>query len=143
MATLIWPDGEGENARHPEGLQCDCGRFLDWAGFGRDYSCDRCGREYNSGGQDLAPRSQWGEETGEHPADIDRAFNSPDNDGDKLNDRAWDFIAPDKPGPRPCCPFCYSRDFSARYSDHPEDGYRCRDCGCMFDRPIFRGCYAD
>lgn len=31
-----------------------------------------CGEEYNSAGQRLAPRSQWGEETGEHPVDIGR-----------------------------------------------------------------------
>ena len=28
-------------------------------------SCDRCGTEYNGGGQQLAPRRFWGEETGE------------------------------------------------------------------------------
>ena len=28
-------------------------------------TCDICGRDYNSAGQELAPRSQWGEETGE------------------------------------------------------------------------------
>lgn len=27
--------------------------------------CDKCGTEYNGSGQMLAPRSQWGEETGE------------------------------------------------------------------------------
>jgi hypothetical protein len=31
-------------------------------------SCD-CGAEYNGSGQRLAPREQWGEETGEHPLD--------------------------------------------------------------------------
>jgi hypothetical protein len=28
--------------------------------------CDRCGTEYNGLGQRLAPREQWGEETGEN-----------------------------------------------------------------------------
>lgn len=28
-------------------------------------SCDNCHTEYNGSGQELAPRSQWGEETGE------------------------------------------------------------------------------
>ena len=28
-----------------------------------------CGTDYNSAGQKLADRSQWGEETGEHPSD--------------------------------------------------------------------------
>ena len=29
-------------------------------------TCDHCGADYNSSGQLLAPRAQWGEETGEH-----------------------------------------------------------------------------
>ena len=29
-------------------------------------TCEWCGADYNSFGQLLAPRSQWGEETGEH-----------------------------------------------------------------------------
>ena len=48
-------------------FQCDCGRWLD-AGTGEfegEYQCDKCGKDYNSSGQRLAPRSQWGEETGE------------------------------------------------------------------------------
>lgn len=70
-AQLIWPECGEDEARHPEGLQCECGAFLDWAGFGRDYDCERCGRAYNSGGQELAPREQWGCETGETAADWD------------------------------------------------------------------------
>jgi len=30
----------------------------------------RCGADYNMSGQQLAPRSQWGEETGETADDI-------------------------------------------------------------------------
>ena len=44
-------------------LRCDCGTHLtlrDWWST----ECD-CGTEYNGAGQTLAPRSQWGEETGE------------------------------------------------------------------------------
>ncbi len=44
-------------------VQCDCGRKVTlcsgWAN-----ECD-CGAEYNGSGQLLAPRAQWGEETGE------------------------------------------------------------------------------
>lgn len=29
-------------------------------------TCDHCGADYNFNGDMLAPRSQWGEETGEH-----------------------------------------------------------------------------
>lgn len=43
-------------------LKCDCGTTVYLSGFTN--TC-RCGRDYNSFGQLLAPRSQWGEETGE------------------------------------------------------------------------------
>jgi hypothetical protein len=33
-------------------------------------TCSGCGRDYNSAGQELAPREQWGEETGESIEDI-------------------------------------------------------------------------
>lgn len=48
----------------PAILKCDCGEHVhldsSWAN-----ECDGCGAEYNMSGQRLAPRSQWGEETGE------------------------------------------------------------------------------
>ena len=44
-----------------------CGREVELFGFTN--SCD-CGADYNSGGQRLAERSQWGEETGESLGDI-------------------------------------------------------------------------
>ena len=53
--------------RIPAVLKCDCGREVRLDGF--TCSCD-CGRDYNSSGSLLAPRSQWGEETGETAADI-------------------------------------------------------------------------
>ena len=43
---------------------CECGREVELDGF--TCSCE-CGAEYNSSGQLLAPREQWGEETGEAP----------------------------------------------------------------------------
>lgn len=43
---------------------CDvCGREVTLSAFTN--TC-RCGADYNASGQRLAPRSQWGEETGEH-----------------------------------------------------------------------------
>ncbi len=33
-------------------------------------TCEVCERDFNSSGQSLAPRSQWGEETGESASDI-------------------------------------------------------------------------
>jgi len=52
----------------PAQIRCDCRRAvsLDDAVVN---SCP-CGREYNGFGQLLAPREQWGEETGETAADI-------------------------------------------------------------------------
>lgn len=44
----------------------DCGRRVTLYGFTN--TCD-CGADYNSSGQRLAPREQWGEETGEHWSD--------------------------------------------------------------------------
>ena len=53
-------------------LRCDCGAEIEMGGPGEDVECDQCGREFNSGGQELAPREHWGEETGEHWTDIVR-----------------------------------------------------------------------
>lgn len=50
-------------------IRCHCGRELVCYGFTN--TC-HCGADYNMSGQHLAPRHQWGEETGEHPADIAR-----------------------------------------------------------------------
>lgn len=50
--------------------KCDCGTEVELDGFTN--TCDGCGSDYNWAGQLLAPREQWGEETGEHPADIAR-----------------------------------------------------------------------
>lgn len=66
------PECGGERVgyiRPLEWLKCDCGARVALVGFTN--GCD-CGRDYNRSGQLLAPRSQWGEETGEHPADIER-----------------------------------------------------------------------
>lgn len=44
--------------------KCECGAEVElhdsWSN-----DCHKCGREYNMSGQELAPRNQWGEETGE------------------------------------------------------------------------------
>ncbi len=47
--------------------RCNCGAEVYLDGFTN--TCD-CGRDYNMSGQELAPREQWGEETGESYADI-------------------------------------------------------------------------
>lgn len=43
-----------------------CGEWLHCGSFTN--TC-QCGADYNMSGQRLAPRAQWGEETGEHPLD--------------------------------------------------------------------------
>ena len=47
--------------------KCSCGEEVVLANFTN--TCDGCGADYNSSGQMLACRSQWGEETGEHWTD--------------------------------------------------------------------------
>jgi hypothetical protein len=48
-------------------VKCDCGEEVVCQGF--TSSCE-CGADYNWNGDQLAPRSQWGEETGESIVDI-------------------------------------------------------------------------
>ena len=50
-------------------VTCSCGAQLV-CDDGFLNTCDRCRRDYNGAGQLLAPRDQWGEETGETAADI-------------------------------------------------------------------------
>lgn len=56
--------------REPRVGRCACHETVILDRFTN--TCDGCGRDYNSSGQELASRSQWGEETGEHLADIER-----------------------------------------------------------------------
>ena len=48
-------------------VKCDCGRTLVCHDFTN--TCE-CGCDYNMSGSQLAPREQWGCETGESVADI-------------------------------------------------------------------------
>jgi hypothetical protein len=50
-------------------ILCHCGREVLCTGFTN--TCE-CGADYNSLGQRLAPREQWGYETDESSADIPR-----------------------------------------------------------------------
>lgn len=43
---------------------CVCGCEIQLANFTN--TCPGCGKDYNFAGTELAPREQWGEETGEH-----------------------------------------------------------------------------
>jgi hypothetical protein len=49
--------------REPKTVKCHCGSEVTlWSSWAN--RC-KCGQEFNGFGQQLAPRSQWGEETGE------------------------------------------------------------------------------
>lgn len=65
----------------PIAMRCDCGKTVHFTDYrpGSDVECNYCGREYNSAGQLLAPREQWGEETGETAQDYYRGFNDPNH----------------------------------------------------------------
>jgi hypothetical protein len=67
-------DARAEQAGYIERwLECDCGAEVDLGRFTN--ACDECGADYNNSGQRLAPREQWGEETGEHPSECVGPFN--------------------------------------------------------------------
>lgn len=54
---------------HAAVIQCErCKRAVILDSYWTN-SCT-CGADYNGDGNRLAPRSQWGEETGEHPCDV-------------------------------------------------------------------------
>ena len=68
----VVPDGVERREhtwREPAVGLCDCGQEVELGNFTN--TCE-CGRDYNSGGQLLAPRENWGSETGEHWSDIVR-----------------------------------------------------------------------
>ena len=55
--------------RHPAVARCHCGARLELASSWLN-TCDVCGCDYDGSGVMLAPRQHWGEETGEHWADL-------------------------------------------------------------------------
>ena len=60
-------DAFGRGYSIPALLECDCGHNLELTAFTN--TCV-CGTDFNMSGQRLAPRSQWGEETGESVSEI-------------------------------------------------------------------------
>jgi len=48
--------------------ECFCGEEVVLQDFTN--TCESCGRDYNSAGQELAPREQWGETEGDYLCDI-------------------------------------------------------------------------
>jgi len=65
-------EGVQENVRHywQSGvIKCDCGKRFDYDDSWMN-TCPHCGADYDGNGNRLAPRSQWGYETGESLSDI-------------------------------------------------------------------------
>ena len=59
-STIRWKD--------PRVGRCPCGEEVVLDRFTN--TCAECGADYNQSGQRLAPRDQWGEETGENYLDV-------------------------------------------------------------------------
>jgi len=55
--------------RHRAVALCSCGARLELESSWLNH-CDNCHRDFNGGGQELTSRHHWGEETGEHWADL-------------------------------------------------------------------------
>ena len=70
MALLIIKSKERLMGRVYSTADCHCGVEIILQGMTTE--CDECGRQYNWHGMPLGPRSLWGEETGEHPCDVER-----------------------------------------------------------------------
>lgn len=50
----------------PQVIECVCGAPVAlWSSWANGCDGNFCDQEYNGSGQALAPRTQWGEETGE------------------------------------------------------------------------------
>ena len=62
-----WFEEDPEGSRSVQEVKC-CGTWLMCDAFTN--TCGKCGADYNMNADRLAPRSQWGEETGETYADI-------------------------------------------------------------------------
>jgi hypothetical protein len=60
---------ERRTIRIPAIARCRCGARLELASSWLN-TCDCCGRDYDGSGTALAPRHHWGEETGEHWANL-------------------------------------------------------------------------
>lgn len=73
-AIRITAGAEAGRLAIPALWRCDCGAELECPNFTN--TCE-CGADYNSAGQRLAPREQWGEETGETFQDIMLADSDP------------------------------------------------------------------
>jgi hypothetical protein len=65
LRTLEIDRGPGRLPKRVPVVECTCGHVVECHGSWAN-ECDHCGTEFNGSGQRLAPRSHWGEETGEY-----------------------------------------------------------------------------
>lgn len=68
MVTIIKKSKYFGYNKEPMVIICNCGTTLELPEFTN--TCPGCNLDYNSMGQMLAPRDQWGEETGESLSEI-------------------------------------------------------------------------
>lgn len=59
--------GRSFRKKIPASGKCSCGMTIELPRFTNTCSC---GKDYNSSGQELGPRENWGAETSEHLSDI-------------------------------------------------------------------------
>lgn len=95
IADQVYQEDYEKHGRHrtagSKTIEC-CGQPLEltssWAN-----SCPSCGTEYNGAGQRLAPRSQWGEETGEtfYSGEPDPGPDDLDREGANRQAEDWGF----------------------------------------------------
>lgn len=67
-ARYVEVDNGRGGKRRIKVITCDCGTALWCSSFTN--TCEGCGADYNGSGSKLAPRWQWGEETGEQASDM-------------------------------------------------------------------------
>lgn len=67
VETVDYTRGDGKLVKRNV-IRCNCGSEVLCGEFTN--TCSNCGRDYNMSGQLLAPREQWGEDTGESLSDI-------------------------------------------------------------------------
>lgn len=72
MATKLRRISYGKGQRWV--VRCACGTEVFCTQFTN--TCETCHSDYGMSGDPLAPRSQWGEETGEQPSDCVGHFDS-------------------------------------------------------------------
>ena len=67
LGRIFWGYSDSGVRRERLVIKCDCGQEVICSGFTNTCNCER---DYNMSGDLLAPRAQWGDDTGESVSDI-------------------------------------------------------------------------